>query len=95
MGVCGWGYGWGRRGCGQVGWVIIGIGIDFVDILWFECMMVRIFCLCEWFFVLVECELCFFLFVVCYVVKEVLIKVLGGFDGVYWIEIEIVFEVLG
>jgi holo-[acyl-carrier protein] synthase len=75
--------------------VIIGTGIDLVDIPRFERTMARTPRLRERLFAPAERELRLPSLAARYAAKEALIKALGGSDGVHWIEIEIASEASG
>jgi len=75
--------------------VIIGTGIDLVDIPRFERTMSRTPRLMERLFAPTERELRLPSLAARYAAKEALIKALGGSDGVHWTEIEIVPEASG
>ncbi|WDH79512.1 holo-ACP synthase [Microbacterium esteraromaticum] len=75
--------------------MIIGTGIDLVDIARFERSVTRTPRLLERLFTPAEQQLKLRSLAARYAAKEALIKALGGSDGVYWIEIEIASEPSG
>lgn len=75
--------------------MIIGTGIDLVDIARFERSMARTPRLLERLFTPAEQTLRLRSLAARYAAKEALIKALGGSDGVYWTEIEIGAEPSG
>ena len=75
--------------------MIIGTGIDLVDIPRFERTMSRTPRLMERLFAPAERELKLPSLAARYAAKEALIKALGGSDGVHWTEIEITSEESG
>ena len=75
--------------------MIIGTGIDIVDIPRFERTMARTPRLMERLFAPAERTLRLPSLAARYAAKEALIKALGGSDGVHWIEIEIASEASG
>ena len=75
--------------------MIIGTGIDLVDIPRFERTMTRTPRLRERLFAPSERSLRLPSLAARYAAKEALIKALGGSDGVHWIEIEIASEASG
>ncbi len=75
--------------------MIIGTGIDLVDIPRFERTMVRTPRLRERLFAPSERTLRLPSLAARYAAKEALIKALGGSDGVHWTEIEIASEPSG
>lgn len=75
--------------------MIIGTGIDFVDIPRFERTVTRTPRLVERLFAPSERGLRLSSLAARYAAKEALIKALGGSDGVHWIEIEINSEPSG
>lgn len=75
--------------------MIIGTGIDLVDIPRFERTVTRTPRLRERLFAPAERELRLPSLAARYAAKEALIKALGGSDGVHWTEIEIASEPSG
>ena len=75
--------------------MIIGTGIDLVDIPRFERSMTRTPRLMERLFTASEQTRRLRSLAARYAAKEALIKALGGSDGVYWIDIEIASEPSG
>ncbi|GAA3930334.1 holo-ACP synthase [Microbacterium soli] len=75
--------------------MIIGTGIDLVDIARFERSIARTPRLLERLFTPAEQRLRPRSLAARYAAKEALIKALGGSDGVYWSEIEIASEPSG
>ncbi|MBN7793359.1 holo-ACP synthase [Microbacterium esteraromaticum] len=75
--------------------MIIGTGIDLVDIARFERSVTRTPRLLERLFTPAEQQLKLRSLAARYAAKEALIKALGGSDGVYWTEIEIASEPSG
>lgn len=75
--------------------MIIGTGIDLVDIARFERSMTRTPRLLERLFTASERTRRLRSLAARYAAKEALIKALGGSDGVYWIDIEIASEPSG
>ena len=75
--------------------MIIGTGIDLVDIARFERSVVRTPGLLPRLFTEAEQQLKLRSLAARYAAKEALIKALGGSDGVYWTEIEIGSEPSG
>ncbi|MFT4229409.1 MAG: holo-ACP synthase [Microbacterium sp.] len=75
--------------------MIVGIGVDLVDIPRFERSIARTPRLRERLFSPAERELRLRSLAARYAAKEALIKALGGSDGVHWTEIEIVAEESG
>ncbi len=75
--------------------MIIGTGIDIVDIARFEQTMTRTPRLSERLFAPAERSLRLASLAARYAAKEALIKALGGSDGVHWTEIEIASEESG
>ena len=75
--------------------MIIGTGIDLVDIPRFERTMTRTPRLKERLFAPSERDLRLPSLAARYAAKEALIKALGGSDGVHWTEIEIASEASG
>lgn len=75
--------------------MIIGTGIDLVDIPRFERTVSRTPRLLERLFAPAERELRLASLAARYAAKEALIKALGGSDGVHWTEIEIASEPSG
>lgn len=77
------------------GLVILGIGVDLVDIPRFETLIERTPRLLERLFAEAERALKPHSLAARYAAKEALIKALGGSDGVHWTEIEIASEPSG
>jgi holo-[acyl-carrier protein] synthase len=77
------------------GKMIVGIGIDLVDVPRFERQLERAPRLRERLFSPAERELKTRSLAARYAAKEALIKALGGSDGVHWTEIEITSEASG
>jgi holo-[acyl-carrier protein] synthase len=75
--------------------MIVGIGVDLVDIPRFERSLVRTPRLLERLFAVSERPLRPHSLAARYAAKEALIKALGGSDGVHWTEIEIRSEPSG
>jgi holo-[acyl-carrier protein] synthase len=75
--------------------MIVGIGVDLVDIERFERTLARTPRLIERLFAVGERTLAPRSLAARYAAKEALIKALGGSDGVHWIEIEITPEPSG
>jgi len=75
--------------------MIIGIGVDLVDIARFERSVARTPRLLERLFTPAERELPLRSLAARYAAKEALIKALGGSDGVHWAEIDIAKEASG
>ncbi|KRB38593.1 UNVERIFIED_CONTAM: holo-ACP synthase [Microbacterium sp. SLM126] len=75
--------------------MIVGIGVDLVDISRFERTLERTPRLAERLFSPAERELKPRSLAARYAAKEALIKALGGSDGVHWTEIEITPEASG
>jgi len=75
--------------------VIVGIGVDLVDIPRFERSLTRTPRLLERLFAPAERALKPHSLAARYAAKEALIKALGGSDGVHWTEIEIASEPSG
>ncbi|WP_214468439.1 holo-ACP synthase [Microbacterium flavescens] len=75
--------------------MIVGIGVDLVDIARFERTLERTPRLVERLFSVKERELKPRSLAARYAAKEALIKALGGSDGVHWTEIEITPEASG
>lgn len=75
--------------------MIIGTGIDLVDVARFERSVTRTPRLLERLFTPAERQLKLRSLAARYAAKEALIKALGGSDGVYWSEIEITREPSG
>ncbi|MDQ4214293.1 holo-ACP synthase [Microbacterium capsulatum] len=75
--------------------MIIGTGIDIVDIPRFERTLERTPTLRERLFAPAERELRIPSLAARYAAKEALIKALGGSDGVYWTEIQVASEPSG
>lgn len=75
--------------------MIIGIGVDLVDIPRFERSMERTPRLLERLFAPAERTLALRSLAARFAAKEALIKALGGSDGVYWHEIEVTPEPSG
>ncbi len=75
--------------------MIIGIGVDLVDIARFERTLARTPQLLERLFAPAERERAPRSLAARYAAKEALIKALGGSDGVHWTEIEITPEASG
>ncbi|MBN8205380.1 holo-ACP synthase [Microbacterium esteraromaticum] len=75
--------------------MIIGTGIDLVDMARFERSVTRTPRLLERLFTPAEQQLKLRSLAARYAAKEALIKALGGSDGVYWTEIEIASEPSG
>jgi len=75
--------------------VIVGIGVDLVDIPRFERSLERTPRLAERLFSPAERQLPARSLAARYAAKEALIKALGGSDGVHWTEIEITPEPSG
>ena len=75
--------------------MIIGTGIDIVDIARFERTMMRTPRLMERLFAPAERTLRLPSLAARYAAKEALIKALGGSDGVRWIDIEVASEPSG
>jgi holo-[acyl-carrier protein] synthase len=75
--------------------VIIGTGIDLVDVARFERSVTRTPRLLDRLFTASERQLRPHSLAARYAAKEALIKALGGSDGVYWTEIEIASEASG
>ncbi|MBD8023729.1 holo-ACP synthase [Microbacterium sp. Sa1CUA4] len=75
--------------------MIVGIGVDLVDIARFERTLERTPRLLERLFSATERELKPRSLAARYAAKEALIKALGGSDGVHWTEIEITPEASG
>ncbi|SJN26925.1 Holo-[acyl-carrier protein] synthase [Microbacterium esteraromaticum] len=75
--------------------MIIGTGIDLVDVARFERSVARTPRLLERLFTPAERMLKTRSLAARYAAKEALIKALGGSDGVYWTEIEIASEESG
>jgi holo-[acyl-carrier protein] synthase len=75
--------------------VIIGIGVDLVDIARFERSLERTPRLLERLFSPGERALALRSLAARYAAKEALIKALGGSDGVHWTEIEVTPEASG
>jgi holo-[acyl-carrier protein] synthase len=75
--------------------VIVGIGVDLVDIARFERTLERTPRLIERLFAPAERPLPPRSLAARYAAKEALIKALGGSDGVHWTEIEITPEASG
>ena len=75
--------------------MIVGIGVDLVDIPRFERSLARTPRLAERLFSPAERTLAPRSLAARYAAKEALIKALGGSDGVHWIEIEITPEASG
>jgi len=75
--------------------VIIGIGVDLVDIPRFERSLERTPRLIDRLFAPVERQLKPHSLAARYAAKEALIKALGGSDGVHWTEIEVASEPSG
>ena len=75
--------------------MIVGIGVDLVDIARFERTLERTPRLLERLFSVEERELKPRSLAARYAAKEALIKALGGSDGVHWTEIEITPEASG
>ncbi|MDR6867270.1 holo-[acyl-carrier protein] synthase [Microbacterium resistens] len=75
--------------------MIIGTGIDLVDIARFERTMARTPKLLERLFAPAERGLRMHSLAARYAAKEALIKALGGSDGVHWTEIEVASEPSG
>ena len=75
--------------------MIVGIGVDLVDIARFERTLERTPRLLERLFSVKERELKPRSLAARYAAKEALIKALGGSDGVHWTEIEIASEESG
>lgn len=75
--------------------MIIGTGIDLVDIARFERSVTRTPRLLPRLFTEAEQQLRLRSLAARYAAKEALIKALGGSDGVYWTEIEIASEASG
>ncbi|MFE6995679.1 holo-ACP synthase [Microbacterium sp. NPDC057659] len=75
--------------------MIIGTGIDLVDIPRFERSVARTPKLLERLFTASEQQLHLRSLAARYAAKEALIKALGGSDGVHWTEIEIASEPSG
>ncbi|GAA3632991.1 holo-ACP synthase [Microbacterium awajiense] len=75
--------------------MIVGIGVDLVDIARFERTLERTPRLAERLFSPTERELKPRSLAARYAAKEALIKALGGSDGVHWTEIEITPEESG
>ena len=75
--------------------MIVGIGVDLVDIARFERTLERTPRLLERLFSVKERELKPRSLAARYAAKEALIKALGGSDGVHWTEIEITPEASG
>ena len=75
--------------------MIVGIGVDLVDIARFERTLERTPRLLERLFSVKERELKPRSLAARYAAKEALIKALGGSDGVHWTEIEVASEASG
>jgi holo-[acyl-carrier protein] synthase len=75
--------------------VIVGIGVDLVDIPRFERSLSRTPALLERLFAPAERPLPARSLAARYAAKEALIKALGGSDGVHWTEIEVAPEPSG
>ena len=75
--------------------MIMGTGIDLVDIARFERSVTRTPGLLPRLFTAAEQPLKLSSLAARYAAKEALIKALGGSDGVYWTEIEIASEASG
>lgn len=75
--------------------MIIGTGIDLVDVARFERSVTRTPRLLARLFTPAEQQLKLRSLAARYAAKEALIKALGGSDGVYWTEIEIASEPSG
>ena len=75
--------------------MIVGIGVDLVDIPRFERALVRTPKLRDRLFAPGERELKPSSLAARYAAKEALIKALGGSDGVHWIDIEVASEPSG
>lgn len=75
--------------------MIVGIGVDLVDIPRFERSLARTPRLRERLFADAERELRPHSLAARYAAKEALIKALGGSDGVHWVEIEVASEPSG
>ncbi|MGF2948832.1 holo-ACP synthase [Microbacterium alcoholitolerans] len=75
--------------------MIIGTGIDLVDVARFERSVTRTPRLLARLFTPAEQQLKLRSLAARYAAKEALIKALGGSDGVYWTEIEIASEASG
>jgi holo-[acyl-carrier protein] synthase len=75
--------------------MIVGIGVDLVDVPRFERQLERTPRLRERLFSPAERELKTRSLAARYAAKEALIKALGGSDGVHWTEIEITSETSG
>jgi holo-[acyl-carrier protein] synthase len=75
--------------------MIVGIGVDLVDIPRFERQLARTPRLLERLFAPAERPLAPRSLAARYAAKEALIKALGGSDGVHWTEIEIVSDAAG
>lgn len=85
----------GRAGCAREVAVIVGIGIDLVDIPRFERSLERTPRLAARLFSPAEQLLPARSLAARYAAKEALIKALGGSDGVHWTEIEVTPEPSG
>ncbi len=75
--------------------MIVGIGVDLVDVPRFEAQMERTPRLGERLFSVAERRLKPRSLAARYAAKEALIKALGGSDGVHWTEIEVASEASG
>lgn len=75
--------------------MIVGIGVDLVDIARFERSLARAPRLLERLFAPAERVLAPRSLAARYAAKEALIKALGGSDGVHWTEIEVTPEASG
>lgn len=75
--------------------MIVGIGVDLVDISRFEATLTRTPKLRERLFTQAEREKPARSLAARYAAKEALIKALGGSDGVYWSEIDVVQDAEG
>jgi holo-[acyl-carrier protein] synthase len=75
--------------------MIVGIGVDLVDIPRFERSLARTPRLLERLFAASERPMPAHSLAARYAAKEALIKALGGSDGVHWTEIEIMSEPSG
>ncbi|MFH8252085.1 holo-ACP synthase [Microbacterium sp. B2969] len=75
--------------------MIVGIGVDLVDIPRFERTMTRTPRLLERLFSAAERERSTRSLAARYAAKEALIKALGGSDGLHWTEVEIASEASG
>lgn len=75
--------------------MIVGIGVDLVDIPRFERSLIRTPRLLERLFTPAERDLKPHSLAARYAAKEALIKALGGSDGVHWTDIEVASEASG